>query len=353
MDAPLLSIVIKLNAFLSVSAKDYRIFALTPDGMIILSMIGHLYEDFALRFVHAYNEIIFCESLMQEKVYFETGGQYVSLQKETTHAIFRICETSLVILPDTHDLVRIPYGMFGKTEITPYRFEITDRLGRLFCLQKMCRNTDAFLKAYKTRFSALIKQTKDRLSVIAPVSDALAALMMEGIVAKLSDICTASLPFADALDKIISTSDISKEYGYLKTVSGTLAIGVKRGLMGELTKESIIILAPIFKKNIMIMETLGDSAAATYIFKISEEREPSAQQWDEFLLAFNYSMLSVNFRREPIYLSDEALQSENYADYNQALKRVPELKHLRRLFIGRVIHSSSDSWKKNMDSYIK
>lgn len=352
-NAPGFSSAVKLNKLNGVSASNYRVTAASDSGDIVLSMIGHWYEDFALKFVRAYNEVVFKESLMKETAHFEADGQYVSPENAMCHAVFRICETALVILPDTHSLVRVPFCMIADTQVSPYRFAVTDRLGRSFVIQKLGRITDPFLKAYETRLAELLKQTRERLGEISPVSDALAKLLMEGMVAKLSDVRAHSPRFADVLDERLAASDIAQEYGYLKTVSSDLAIGVKRGLMGELTGESILILAPVFEKNIMFMESLGDTAAATYVYRISESGAASPRQWGDFLLRFNYAMLSVNFRREPIYLGDDALKTEKYEQYNMALKRVPYLAALRALFAGRVIHSGFESWKKSMESYIK
>ncbi len=351
--APGFSSTVRLSRLSGVSAENYKVFAEDEDGVIVLSMIGHLYEDFAYRFIKSYNEVIFKESLMKERVHFEAQGQYVSPNGDISRAAFRICETALVILPDTHSLVRIPFGMISETNITPYRFEIKDRLGRTYVLQKLGHSTDPFLREYKKRLAELMKQTRERLGGISPVNDALALMLMDGMVAGLSDIKAVSPEFADALTAKIASSDISQEYGYLMSVSSDLAVGVKRGLMGELTGESILLLAPVFEKNIMFMESLGDTAAATYVFKISESGRASKELWSEFLLSFNYSMLSVNFRREPIYLSDEALNAEKYEQYRQALRRVPGLNRLRALFAGRVIHNGFETWKKAMDSYIK
>ena len=63
-------------------------------------------------------------------------------------------------------------------------------------------------------------------------------------------------------------------------------------------------------------------------------------------------MIDVNFRREPIFLSAEQLDSTKYVQYRFAIKRMPSLKMLRSLFIGRVIHSSFDQWKKDVNSLL-
>ena len=70
-------------------------------------------------------------------------------------------------------------------------------------------------------------------------------------------------------------------------------------------------------------------------------------------------MIDINFRREPIYLSDDSLDSPKYTQYRFAVATIPLLRILRSLFIGRVIHSSFDQWKNDvtdlldLNAYIK
>lgn len=333
---------VKLSTISAVEAANYRVVVRHKSGDIFLSMIGHLYEDFVRYFVSAFNEIVFRESLMSETTHYEAKGQYVS--GVTAAAVFRICETALVVLPQTHALVRIPFCLMAQVKNEPYRFTIIDKQGNSHVLQKLGFSTDDFLREFHKREAALVKQTKEKLSCIAPVSDALAKLMMEGLVVAVDQIRTVSASFADALEAKLS-AQMPQEFGYLSAVSSQLAVGVKRGLMGSLTGESIVLLAPVGAK--VIMESLGEAAAATYVFDMGQT------PWEDFLPAFNESMLAVNFRREPIYMSDEALASEKHETYRNAIARCGALATLRKQYLGRVAHSGFDTWKASLDAYIK
>lgn len=335
---------LKLNTISAVEPGSYRVIVRHKAGDLTFSMIGHLYEDFVRHFVSAFNEIVFHESLMSETVHFEAKGQYVSPTGETAAAVFRICETALVVLPQTHALVRIPFCLMAQIKNEPYRLTIVDKQGNSHVLQKLGFATDDFLREFGKREKELLKQTKEKLSTFAPVSDVLAKLMMEGLVVPVSQIRSVSAPFANALEAKL-TEQIPDEYGYLKSVSGGLAVGIKRGLMGSLTGESIILLAPAGNK--VIMESLGEAAAATYVFDMGQT------PWEAFLPAFNESMLSVNFRREPIYLSDEALASDKHEAYRNAIVRCPSLGLLRKQFLGRVAHNGFDAWQRALEAYTK
>jgi hypothetical protein len=59
-------------------------------------------------------------------------------------------------------------------------------------------------------------------------------------------------------------------------------------------------------------------------------------------------MIEINFRREPVYLPEERFDEPQYSKYKLAVEKIPSLRTLRTLFIGRVIHSSSEQWKEDV-----
>ena len=63
-------------------------------------------------------------------------------------------------------------------------------------------------------------------------------------------------------------------------------------------------------------------------------------------------MIDINFRREPIYLSDDSLDSPKYTQYRFAVAKIQSLRILRSLSIGRVIHSSFDQWKNDITNLL-
>jgi hypothetical protein len=63
-------------------------------------------------------------------------------------------------------------------------------------------------------------------------------------------------------------------------------------------------------------------------------------------------MIDVNFRREPILLSEEQLEDNKYVQYRFAIAKMPSLMILRSLFIGRVIHSSLKQWQNDVASLL-
>jgi hypothetical protein len=148
-----------------------------------------------------------------------------------------------------------------------------------------------------------------------------------------------------------------------------ICIGLKRGLMGNLTGDYIWFLIPIYGPglknagNAVAMEAVtGDGGTrATYFFRLTGRREYSGisnieeldMMADSFIKKLNYCMLSINFRREPIYLSEKQLSSPGRAKYKLAVETLPALKLLRSCFIGRVIHSNGEQWKRDVLDLLK
>jgi hypothetical protein len=64
-------------------------------------------------------------------------------------------------------------------------------------------------------------------------------------------------------------------------------------------------------------------------------------------------MLGINFRREPIYLPDETLRKPDFVHYLFSVRRLPELRELRELFVGRVIHYNAQQWQTDLQSLLK
>jgi hypothetical protein len=103
----------------------------------------------------------------------------------------------------------------------------------------------------------------------------------------------------------------------------------------------------------------SSTTGATYLFKIMDQKEYTqanaeelTRKLEDFTKSINRAMIDINFRREPIYLSEDQLNSTKYVQYRFAIQNIPSLRLLRSLFIARVIHSSPEQWKSNISSLL-
>jgi hypothetical protein len=92
-------------------------------------------------------------------------------------------------------------------------------------------------------------------------------------------------------------------------------------------------------------ETTSRTGRATYVFRL-----PAGGSLDEQVAAINRGLVALNFRREPVYLDDDTLDSElRYRHYAIARRKVPELALVREGFVGRGIHASVPAWTAQID----
>ncbi len=106
------------------------------------------------------------------------------------------------------------------------------------------------------------------------------------------------------------------------------------------------------------MET-SKSGKATYFFRLINRQDYSKTSKDELEKAliifsenFNRGMIDINFRPEPIFLTEEMLNKPKYAIYRYAITKIPQLRLLRKQFIGRIIHSNLNQWRSNVKNLL-
>ena len=171
--------------------------------------------------------------------------------------------------------------------------------------------------------------------------------------------------FWERLEKALMRTEVKEEYEFLKSIGEQekIYLGFKKGLIGKLTGDYLWFFIPIYPQdksklgNAIAFETTGEkeTGRATYFFRILNQNEyqtaDKAQidnQIDDLIAKINLGLLAINFRREPIYLPEEKLEEPDYAKYKFSMAKIPEIKLMRELFIGRVIHRDNEQWQKGV-----
>jgi hypothetical protein len=362
---------------LDLTGLDYRItLDLTSSEKMILFNLGYQFEDFFKKLTKARNEMLLKDLLMQETLK-RPGVEAQVVFSDPSHpgrqpesCELRLYETAMVILPARGDLIRIPYSYLAKIQPEDYRLTLSTDFDETYTFSQMGREYDPFVKAFSQITGELNQKVQSSLKEIFPVAGAselrkVARLMKEGWAAGRNGIEAVSPSLWNVLEKKLESAGIGEEYNFLKVLAEPeqIAIGVKRGLLGDLTGEYIWFLVPISGSdpkspgNAVAMESISTEGTgrATYFFRIAGRKDYPAlskedfrAEVDQFIRNLNRCMFEINFRREPIYLPDEKLTDPQYVKYYFAAQKIPSLQLLRRLFIGRVIHSNPEQWKKDV-----
>lgn len=372
-----------LRDILDISEDDYRIhLTLTSKEKLTIFNLGYKYEDFMRVLSRLRNEILLKDMLMRETlrksgvetefVYFDDSGN----EKQKGKCELRLYETALVVIPEKGELVRIPYSDILEIQDKDFTLTMTTEFGEKFVFSSLGRQFDPFAKTLSDLINELSLKVQSSLKELLPNADPsvirrAARFMKEGKAAKRSDIESVSPELWKEMEKKIESTEIKEEYNFLKSLAqqDKLCIGLKRGLLGDLTGEYIWFLIPIYSTNpkepgnAIAMEAISDEGGgkATYFYRIVSRKdhpnfiniENLHQEADNCIKKINRCMLAINFRREPIYLSNEKLEEPQYQKYKIAIAKIPALQELRRLFIGRVIHRTPEQWKEDVKSLLE
>ncbi len=398
---------------IGISDYDYKVdLFLTSKEKLNLWGLGYQYEDFLFQLYKLRNELMLKYLLMEESL-IQAGfeGQYTKLDpngqtKQTENCEIRLYETALVVLPQKSEPIRLPYCYLTNINKQDYKLIIANELLEKIELTKLGQNFDPLAKALSNAINKMILRTQQNIKELIPEAtpitiNKLASMMKDGRAAKRKEIEQLSPDFWRRLIKKIDDAGITIEYEFLNSLAAKdqVCVGIKRGVMGDLTGTYIWMLFPLLNpgtnklSNIIALEAFNTreetsenkeppteridskieeetnqpqdeeqepaTTGATYFFRETGSEEYSqnkdenlTRNLDSFLKNINLSMIEINFRREPIYLTEKQLDSTEYTQYRFAIAKIPSLKTLREQFVGRVIHASQKQWKTNVTSLL-
>ncbi len=112
---------------------------------------------------------------------------------------------------------------------------------------------------------------------------------------------------------------------------------------------------------VVAWESTLHSGRATYFFRVLPEDRSgnlrdtgnSCDLIEPAIQRLNRALVMLNFKREPIYLPDDSLETQfRYRRYAVACRRIAALRELRASYIGRAIHTSTEGWQKQVDEIL-
>jgi hypothetical protein len=395
------AIQLSLVDITEISLGEYRVdMILSSREKLSVFDLGYKFGDFVSNLFNLRNEMILKYLLMNESIK-KSGiwGDLAIVDESGTEKRFETCEvrlyeTSMVFIPRTREPIRVHFSNIAKADAKDYALSITTESNQTFTMSKMGREFDSTSRDLSEAINTLNLQTLSLLKDLIPFADPsvlrrVSRLLRDGMAARRTDIESISPEVWAALEKNLEQTSSWSGYQHLKSMArqDKIAIGIKRGLMGDLTGNYIWLLVPIHSKNpelgnaialeavripttnqkenetpetVQSVEDTGTSKGgnATYFFRMVGRKEYAgfANNNKEFdaiidnmISTMNQVMLDINFRREPIFLPESTLRTDpRYARYRFAADNIPSLKYLRHHFVGRIIHSSFEQWKSDV-----
>jgi len=244
-------LLIPYRDIIQISMAGYKIDVdLVSKEKLTVSNLGYKYEDFFRNFSNLNNEVILKDLLMNELIH-KSGvvADLVYVDKDKTaktlgQCELRIYETGAVIIVGDGNFIRIPYSDLSQTRIDTYKLILDTDYGDSYVFSRMGKELDACFKMLNDLINALSVKTQFSLKELLPIYDSsvvrkIAKLMKDGRAARRFDIEAISPGIWTELEKKLDSFGIKEQYEYLQSIGQAerTCIGIKRGLMGDLTGE--------------------------------------------------------------------------------------------------------------------
>lgn len=378
----------------SLTLEDYSVRIESDSGVYRFSRMGsesgHFYEALYAAYNNKVRKVLF----VSEPLLFKTQGQFRSQEYNATafgSAPFEVYRNCVLILPPNEGAKRIPLCFVTSLEKDPYTLTLCLGPEESYTFSGLGYDMEPFSdvlakQLHTLRESALLTVKKIDPALTSMQASAIARLMPEGVAAPIGELAGIAPSFVVALEKDLAKSRSSQEYDILKSIcdpariyigmkkrfkwgvpdtaedaelSGASgessgvnrdAVSASRESMGENLQEDGIlwVIAPGENGNTAVVEfaVAGDESAATFIYRFDGS-------FRSFVHTFNRALEAISFRREAIRLSEDELRKPEYMMSAMAVRRNAALRYVRGCFAGRVVHTSPESWRKALLTYIQ
>jgi hypothetical protein len=392
----------------AVAAANWEIrLPLYTGNTILLRQMGKPYETLAHDLLDAHrNRTLQCLLLedMQELARF--NGTF-ALESRSGPAEIRLFRSNLAVLPTASQAFQWRLADVDSVRFDSNTWEVVLQAGPdQLKFTKLAKRTEELVSKLREAISALATQSAQALHTIFPFLtpdqlQATAGLLREGQSASVAKLAAINAKIPKALTANAVDKDLKPYYDDLvaRNGNGMLYAGFKlirpedkdkgeapsaEAEGSEAAASSEITNSPIYQLtnssadaaapetlywfffpipgNVVAWEASSRSGRATYFFRLVDPAQAAQLQdplqaqglIDSAVRRLNRVLGMLNFRRRPIYLSDDDLDMDpKYHRYAIAARRLPELRQVRAGFLGRAIHSSHEAWLEQVNAILE
>ena len=382
----------------SVTAADWELrLALYTGRTLVLRQLGKAFDNFAHDLTDAFrNRAVQCMLLedMQEIARF-TGNVEIA-DSAPAAAEIRLYKSNLAVLPIAAKSMQWRLADIDDVALdSAYEVAVQSGSSRLK-FTRLAKRTEEFATKLREAMNALATQTSQALHGMLPFLDpeqlqSCAALLREGRSASLAKLAAIHTQIPVALASNAVDKDLKPYYDLLlaRSADGLGYAGFKLirpedgeaatapadnedadvGASGTPDSDAAApdtlywFFFPLAQSgrlaNVVAWEASSRSGRATYFFRLVDASQAAqladparaASLVDASIRRLNSVLAMLNFRRRPIYLSDDELAMDpRFHRYAIAARRLAEVREVRASFLGRALHSSPEAWQAQVDS---
>ncbi len=379
--------------------QDYRIEITLDDGTAIeLSRLGAMFGDLLRLMLDGRNEVWERGLFLRGVKPLDAFPCEIVLASGPCPAELRLYEDRFSVLPERGDPFGFPYAFVQGAALDEGTYQVTVALsaGESLVVGKLKRRTTELVGLLNDRLAASRKRTAAALAEYLPglpalELQALARLLADGVAARREEIEAINGTIWSQLEKVVAgTAELAETYTFLaaKSSGPDMALGLKQarpadsetkkggesqaratgdvgsemesGEGAQQEAEAVVAEEPagrqsslvtwffcpvpaggLAKSDFIAQEITSEPDHATYFFRVK-----AGGDWKGALERLNRAMLALDFRRRPIFQSEDELGRDPHWF---AMRHLPYLRALRESFAGRAIHTSPEAWKTSVE----
>ncbi|MGI5907317.1 MAG: hypothetical protein ACOX8O_01600 [Christensenellales bacterium] len=341
------------NQIEAVDEGGHRLTLRLHDGTALdLHKAGRGHDHLTSVVMAHFGKKVLKEALAEETLIEEFAGHATPFGGDGRDCRVLVYENALCLTFADGDVARLPF-VFAGIARDGWKFDLSLPDGSGWTLGKLGRSTDSFAAAVDQALSKMHTRASEFVRTLAPALSPLkvrrlSGCFLDGRAAPKKDVLAAGNAISDGLVREIERVGLGPSWTALAALdtADRTRIGIKRGLVsGGKAYVFFMVPAEAGSGRRIVLEASSDASGsrATYVFDAGALSDQGAEAAMDVL---NYGLYTVNFRREPVYLSNAQLQKPAYLRYRRALERIPALSVLRRAFVGRVMHN--EDWNARL-----
>lgn len=356
--------------------EDYSLIIDTAFGRLRISQMGNALEWLFDKLWDKYNDAVQKALFVEGPPIYELRGEYCYEDaggRSEGIATVRLFEHCVCIFPPNEDARRIPFCFVRGMKEEEFSLRLELDTGEAYTFRRLGGYKEGFTFQLTKCLQTLQKKSQKAAQEICGGLDsvqltAIAQLMPEGVAASIGKLSAISPSAVEAIERQIANSRAAQAYAFFKSVCSPadICVGIKPAEKGKGERQGSQAQASVRESEDRPQESpyviffaaskagpAGDVAAVELAIPEEESAATFFYQyqggWDAFRRRLNRAMEAVSFRREVIWLGEEALNKPENAHYRMAVKRTEALRFLRACFIGRAIHSSPEAWRRDVE----